>query len=210
MEIVARGAEAVLKKDELDGETVLIKERIKKGYRIEQLDKQLRMERTVHESKLLGEARRAGVDTPKLLAIDEKGCKITMEWIEGQRLKEMLNSETNNEKIGNIAELVGNSVGRLHAAGITHGDLTTSNMIISNGKIYFIDFGLGFFSSKAEDHGTDLAVFKEAVKATHFKHLNLVWDRFIKGYKQTNAQADAVLKALADIEKRGRYITRVD
>ncbi len=210
MEIVARGAEAVLRKDEMDGETVLIKERIKKGYRIEQIDRPLRTERTVHESRLLGEARRAGVDTPKLLAVDEKGCKITMEWIEGQRLKELLNSEMSDTERERLAVMIGNAAGRLHSTGIVHGDLTTSNMILSNGKLYFIDFGLGFFSAKNEDYGTDLAVLKEAVKATHFRHLSLIWDRFIKGYRQTNPQADAALEALEAVERRGRYMTRID
>jgi Kae1-associated kinase Bud32 len=210
MEIVARGAEAILKKDTLDNETVLIKERIKKGYRIEQVDRMLRTERTVHESRLLGEARRAGVNTPKILAVDEKGCKMTMEFIDGDRLKELFNSEENDERKAGLAESIGRSVGKLHSAGIVHGDLTTSNIILSNEKIFFIDFGLGFFSAKAEDHGTDIAVLKEAIKATHFKLLSLLWDRFIKGYKQTNPHAETVLKALNAIERRGRYATRVD
>ena len=210
MEIVARGAEAVLSKDELDGETVLVKERIKKGYRIEQIDNSLRKERTEHESKLLGEARRAGVNTPKVLDIDEKNCKITMEWIEGQRLKEVFNSDISDKEIEKLAVMIGNAAGKLHYAGIVHGDLTTSNMILSEGKIFLIDFGLGFFSPKEEDYGTDLAVFKEAVKATHFKLLSLVWDSFIKGYRQTNPQADDALLALIAIEKRGRYMTRVE
>lgn len=210
MEIVARGAEAVLRKDRMDDETVLIKERIKKGYRIEQIDTPLRTERTVHESRLLGEARRAGVNTPKILDVDEKGCRITMEWIEGQRLKELLNSDIEENERQRLSILIGNAAGRLHAAGIVHGDLTTSNMILCNDKIFFIDFGLGFFSTKNEDYGTDMAVLKEAVKATHFKHLNLIWDSFIKGYGQTNPHADASLEALKAIERRGRYVSRVD
>lgn len=210
MQIVARGAEAILKKDSIDGETVLIKERVKKGYRIPQIDLPLRTERTVHESRLLGEARRAGVDTPKIIAVDSAGCRITMEWIEGQRLKELLNSDISDMERERLVALIGNAAGRLHAAGMVHGDLTTSNMILSGGKIFFIDFGLGGFSKRPEDFGTDLAVLEEALKSTHFRHLGLLWQSFIKGYCQTNPQAQEALKALADIEKRGRYVTRVD
>ena len=39
---------------------------------------------------------------------------------------------------------MGNIVGQIHARGICHGDLTTSNfMIDSSDKAFVIDFGLG-------------------------------------------------------------------
>jgi len=203
MNIIKRGAEAVLY---LEKEN-LIKERIKKGYRIPQLDNELRKYRTRKEAKLISEARRLGIATPKVIEVNEKENKIVMEFIDGERVKELINKINDNEK-SYIAEEIGKSVGIMHSNGIMHGDLTTSNMILKDRKVYFIDFGLGDFSKRIEDYAIDLSVFKEALKSTHFKHLNLLWDSFIKGYKQTNPIHENVLKTLDNIEKRGRYVIR--
>jgi Kae1-associated kinase Bud32 len=203
MKIIKRGAEAVLY---LENDQ-LVKERIKKSYRLPEIDIKLRKLRTRKESKLLSEARRIGVDTPKILSTDEQEFKINMEFIDGKRLKEFFN-ETNDEKRKKVAEYVGKFVGLLHKNGIVHGDLTTSNMILKNDKVYFIDFGLGEFSKRVEDLATDLSVLKEAFKSTHFKYLDLLWSSFIKGYKQANDNFNKVLDTLNDIEKRGRYVKR--
>jgi Kae1-associated kinase Bud32 len=155
----------------------------------------------------LSEARRVGVETPKIFSIDEQGFKINMEFIDGKRLKEFFN-DTNDVKRKKVAEDVGKLVGLLHKNGIVHGDLTTSNMILKDDKIYFIDFGLGEFSKRVENLATDLSVLKEAFKSTHFKYLDLLWGSFIKGYKQANDNFNKVLDTLNDIEKRGRYVKR--
>jgi len=39
--VIQRGAEAVLYLQDFEGETVLVKERIKKGYRLAELDKKI-------------------------------------------------------------------------------------------------------------------------------------------------------------------------
>ena len=155
----------------------------------------------------MNEAKRVGVETPKIFSIDEKGFKIIMEFVDGKRLKEFFN-DTNDVKRKKVAEDVGKLVGLLHKNGIVHGDLTTSNMILKDDKIYFIDFGLGEFSKRVEDLATDLSVLKEAFKSTHFKYLDLLWSSFIKGYKQANDNFNKVLDTLNDIEKRGRYVKR--
>jgi Kae1-associated kinase Bud32 len=201
--IIKRGAEAVLYLED----NQLVKERIKKNYRLKEIDEKLRKLRTRKEAKLLNEAKRVGVETPKIFSVDEKGFKIVMEFIEGKRLKEFLN-ETNNENRRKEAEEIGKAVGLLHKNGIVHGDLTTSNMILKDNKIFFIDFGLGDFSNRIEDLATDLSVLKEAFKSTHFKYLDILWESFIKGYKLTNDKFNKVLDTLNDIEKRGRYVKR--
>jgi Kae1-associated kinase Bud32 len=203
MKIIKRGAEAVLYLDD----SQLVKERIKKNYRLTEIDEKLRKLRTRKEAKLLNEAKRVGVETPKIFSIDENGFKIIMEFIDGKRLKEFLN-ETNDKNRKKVAEEIGKTTGLLHKNGIIHGDLTTSNMILKDDKIFFIDFGLGEFSSRIEDLATDLSVLKEAFKSTHFKYLDLLWESFIKGYKQTNDNFNKVLDTLNDIEKRGRYVKR--
>ena len=40
---------------------------------------------------------------------------------------------------------MGDIVGQIHASGIVHGDLTTSNFMMEGDKALVIDFGLGEF-----------------------------------------------------------------
>jgi len=203
MKILKRGAEAVLYLDDSN----LVKERVKKNYRITQIDEKLRKLRTRKEARLILEANRYGIETPRIVSFDEKEFKISMEFIDGKRLKEFLN-ETDDENRKKITEEMGRIIGLLHKNGIIHGDLTTSNMILKDNKIFLIDFGLGEFSKRIENQAIDLSVLKEAFKSTHFKYLNLLWESFIKGYKQSNDNFNKVLDTLNDIEKRGRYVKR--
>src|SRR3989304_4815556 len=55
---------------------------------------------------------------------------------------------------------IGRIVGVMHKNGIMHGDLTTSNFIVSNGKMFVLDFGLANKTKKPEDHAVDLRLFK--------------------------------------------------
>ncbi len=206
MQILKRGAEAILY---LDSEKNLVKERIKKSYRLEQIDNKLRAERTRAEARLINEAGRAGVSVPKVFSVDKAGAKIIMEFLSGERLKEIFNSKLPLKEKEKLAEEIGKSIGLLHSHNLIHGDLTTSNVILSNNKIFFIDFGLGFQSNRAEDFATDLSVLKEALKSTHFKDLNSLWEQILSGYRKTFPESKKVFKALENIELRGRYVERV-
>ncbi|MEM5882928.1 MAG: KEOPS complex kinase/ATPase Bud32 [Candidatus Aenigmatarchaeota archaeon] len=207
MEIIYRGAEAILYLDYFEGKKVLVKERIEKKYRIEEIDKKLRKVRTRKEVNLLREARSIGIATPQVLFVDEKNHKIIMEFIEGVRLKEFLNS-ARKEEIEKVCFEVGKAIGKLHSSGIVHGDLTTSNMILKDDKIYFLDFSLGDFSKRIEDFGVDLNLLYEAIKSAHFKVLKLCWDNIVKGYKKEYKDAEKVLKKVEEIERRARYMER--
>ena len=212
-EIIARGAEAVLYVSEWEGQRVLVKERIKKNYRISQIDEKLRKDRTRLEARLLTEARKHGVPTPKILQTDD--YRIVMEFIEGKRIKELLNEsaeKTGEKTVEDVCQQIGRQIGKLHAADIVHGDLTTSNMILckADGKIYFIDFGLGDFSRRAEDKGVDMLLLRNAFKATHYKILSKCWENILKGYRQEYKDADEVIRKVGEIEKRARYAKRSD
>jgi len=207
MQIIKRGAEAVLFLTNFEDQQVLVKERIKKNYRIDQIDQEIRKTRTKSEVKLLTESRKVGVLTPKIFSVDEKNHKIIMEFIDGTRIKELLYA-ADKKTVEKICFEIGKLIGKLHSAGIIHGDLTTSNMILKENQIYFIDFGLGFFSKKIEDQGTDLNLLYEALKSTHFKILKPCWNNILKGYKQEYKDSDKVLKRIEDIEKRARYAKR--
>lgn len=207
MDIIYRGAESIIYLDNFEDQKVLVKERIKKNYRIEQIDSKLRKQRTKEEIKLLTEARKCGVATPKILHADEANYKIIMEFIDGKRIKELLNN-SDKKTIEKICFEIGRSIGKLHSAKIIHGDLTTSNMILKDDKVYFIDFGLGEFSNRVEDFGVDLNLLYEALKSTHFKILKTCWNNIIKGYKKEYKDAEKVLEKIEKIEKRARYVKR--
>jgi len=190
-EEIGRGAEAVIT---LEGDRVT-KVRLPKGYRMQALDERIRRERTVMESRIISEARRCGVPTPIVLDVDR--FSLTMEHIEGTKLKEVINPD--------LSERVGELVGKLHACGIVHGDLTTSNMILRGDKIYFIDFGLAFHDQSLEAQGVDVHVFFQTVKSTHDRSEELI-SAFCRGYAKTYSRAGDVLKRVGEIEARGRYL----
>jgi Kae1-associated kinase Bud32 len=82
-------------------------------------------------------------------------------------------------------------------------------MIRAGGQIYFIDFGLGTFSHRLEDQGVDLNLLREALRATHFNIMRLCWRAIITGYRQEYAHADQALTKADEIERRARYMVRV-
>lgn len=179
-------------------EKILIKKRIPKGYRNPELDQKIRARRTVHEARLLHEAKTA-VNTPVLYEINTKDCIIVMEYIEGIRAKEGLTED--------IALEIGKSIARLHQNGIVHGDITTSNIIIKDHDVYFIDFGLGEFSTEVEPQAVDLHLLKQTLKSTHHQAWKKLWKKIREGYNERE-NAGEIISRIKDIEKRGRYITR--
>ncbi|MDD5700400.1 MAG: KEOPS complex kinase/ATPase Bud32 [Candidatus Nanoarchaeia archaeon] len=215
--IVGRGAEAILIRK--DGK--LIKQRIKKSYRLPQIDEKLKKIRTRKESKLLEKAFSL-IPTPNLIKSSDKSMEIDMEFIEGKKLSEHLDQLPNAEE---ICQQIGKNIALLHDHNIIHGDLTTSNMIYvensqqdkknkantqdklsaNNGfKVFFIDYGLGFESDKAEDKAVDLHLIKQALEAKHFLHFEQFWKAIEEGYK-TSKHHTQVLTRLKAVEKRGRY-----
>ncbi len=180
----------------------VIKERIPKGYREKELDLKIRKQRTKREARLISNASRAGVMVPKILEIDDFIIKI--EHIDGPRVKDILDEK--NMKA--ICSEIGKSVAGLHNASIIHGDLTTSNMIQKDDSIYFIDFGLGFISDKAEDKATDLHLLEEAIESTHYRIASGALKIAFESYRKNCRDGKAVLSRLEQIRLRGRYVNR--
>jgi Kae1-associated kinase Bud32 len=121
---VFAGAEAIIYKE---GNKV-IKDRIKKSYRITQLDEKIRKLRTRSETKLL--IKTAQIINAPLPSIDNKDkFKIIMPFIYGKKLSEYLD-KFHLPKQKQILNQIGQDVAKLHQKDIIHGDLTTSNMIL--------------------------------------------------------------------------------
>ncbi len=205
--IIAKGAEATLFLEELFGFQVIRKHRIPKSYRVRLLDTTLRHRRTIREARLLNAARRAGVPTPIVFSVNPETATIIMEYIEGNRLKEHLAELSTDSRQMTLGE-IGRSVARLHKNHLSHGDLTTSNMILHpSGKVYFIDFGLAATTQTIEDFGTDIHLLRQALSSTHY----LIWEEcyraFKEGYRSTFGRAAGkVFHKVDEIESRGRYI----
>jgi N6-L-threonylcarbamoyladenine synthase/protein kinase Bud32 len=185
-----QGAEAVVT---LNGHEAT-KHRSSKRYRMPGLDHRLLTERTRAEAKLIVQARSAGVLTPVIRDITRD--TIVMEAIEGPQLKEALTRE-------NLA-LAGEAVGRLHTAGIVHGDLTTSNLIIRDRQCVLIDFGLAHVTSEIESRGVDLHVLFQTLQSTTSEAASLR-TAFIEGYTTTLEGAAEVVEREEEIIHRGRY-----
>ena len=98
----------------------------------------------------------------------------------------------------------GKQIGVLHLNNIVHGDLTTSNMIVNDGIIYFIDFSLGEISSEMESKGVDLHVLMEAYESTHPEILD-EFEHVLMGYREIYSEAEDIEKKINEIIDRGRY-----
>lgn len=206
--LIAKGAEASLYLEEFFGRPVIRKHRRPKPYRLSQLDAKLRTDRTIREARLLSVARQAGVATPVLYQVDVDTATIIMEYIDGLRVKELI-PELTKTKRQNLFQEIGKAIARLHLHEVTHGDLTTSNMLLRSRKlIYFIDFGLAATTQNLEDYGTDLHLLRRALLSTHYSHWEDCYSAFQEGYRITFGERSAkVFRKVKAIESRGRYIT---
>ncbi len=188
---IGRGAEAVIILE--DG--IVRKWRLPKSYRKQELDERIREERTLREARITSEARRHGVPTP--IIRDVSRFELKMEHVVGEKLKDIISPD--------LSEKVGEIVGKLHKGGIIHGDLTTSNMILGDGRIYLIDFGLALYDPSVEAQGVDVHVYFQTLESTHDRPDELI-ESFKKGYSRTYGGADAVIERVKEIKARGRYL----
>ncbi|HYM40368.1 MAG TPA: KEOPS complex kinase/ATPase Bud32 [Thermoplasmata archaeon] len=198
-----RGAEAELRKTEFLGRVAVEKFRVPKAYRLVALDEELRRSRIRTEARLLSEARAAGVSVPVIYDVNLVDNKIVMEFIDGPTLKEVL--DRGGDAAREAAKEIGRIAGRLHKAGVIHGDLTTSNMILRDGRIVLIDFSLGGKGDTAEERGVDLHLLREALTSAH-KNATLYYREVLSGYREIlGAEARASIAKVKEIEERGRY-----
>lgn len=202
--VIYKGAEAEICLARYMGHEVVQKRRIRKSYRIKNIDSRLISYRTKEEAKLMSQARLYGVSIPIIYDVDLENGIITMEYLRGKRVKDILNNLSEEER-KRICKKIGESIARFHNNDIIHGDITTSNMILLDDRIHFIDFGLGEKSGEIETKGVDLHVLMEAIESTHSKYSNC-FKYVLDGYKkELKGDANKVIKKIDEIVKRGRY-----
>lgn len=198
-ELIYKGAEAELWKVEYLGFTCVKKQRVPKRYRIREIDEAIRSYRIKRECAMIIHARKA-INTPYIYDIDLQSCSFLMEFINGAKVRDLFYKGI---LIKEVSKKIGRAVKAMHDLNIIHGDLTTSNMILRDSDLFFIDFGLAFRSSRIEDKATDIRVFKEMLLSTHHENFDIIWNMFKKSYADED-----VLSKLKEIEKRCRYIER--
>ena len=208
--ILSIGAEAVLTlQKNKEKQMVVLKKRLPKSYRIKEIDQRLRSSRTRREVKVLEKLAPFGF-VPKVFFTDAEK-NIEMEYLSGERLSTTLEQHD----VVVLGQEIGEKIKQMHEQGIIHGDLTTSNMIlmqnektkqekakqekIKQSSIYFIDFGLSFFSQKEEDKAVDLHLLEEALESKH----HTVSKKMFAAVKAAYADKE-VLKRLQEVEARGR------
>ncbi|MBI4447789.1 Kae1-associated serine/threonine protein kinase [Candidatus Woesearchaeota archaeon] len=181
----------------------IIKERVPKKYRIPQLDLEIRKKNTRAEVRLLTRAKGV-INVPDLFNSSDKEMVIEMEFLDGKKLRDVLDAMNVFDRKKALKQ-IGSMVAELHKSNLIHGDLTTSNMILKDGKIFFLDFGLGFFSTKDEDKAVDIYLLKQALKSKHYKHWKKSFNEILSNYCKNFNESSMVIKRLERVESRGRY-----
>lgn len=206
---VARGAEAKLTAVTWLGLEAVRKDRDPKSYRPKALDERLRRERTRAEVRLLAEARRLGVRTPIVYDVDLRAHRIVLEHLPGPTFRELL--EASPAEVGTLeaaARTFGTALGRLHASGISHGDLTSSNVLFPGGPegpVALLDLSMGSRNASLEERGIDLHLVEEDLKALH-RRGEALFKAFLAGYDAGNAAGAAEVRRRArEIKGRIRY-----
>ena len=202
-----RGAEADLSLARIGSWRVVIKRRVRKEYRNPSLDEQIRHDRTLSEASIIHEAKTAGTRVPSIVGVDIENNAIAMTHLDGQVARELLD-EMGIHKARELLRSIGEQIGLLHSAGIVHGDLTTSNVIVSpSGAPFIVDFGMSRRSTEPEDRGVDLHLLQRSIVASHNKNPVSMMNAMIRGYEQAAGKkvADTTRRKAREIARRGRY-----
>jgi TP53 regulating kinase-like protein len=158
---------------------------------------------------MMHEVRKLGVPVPSIQHIDPDSSTIIMDYVKGPTLKVELDTLSVSVRRGRC-ETLGKMLGHMHEGGIVHGDMTISNVLSEDGKLFMIDFGLGDFSPEIEDRGVDLLLLNRAMKSTHYTIHADLFKAFLKGYASSVGTKMGIetLEKMREIEKRGRYFER--
>lgn len=198
MKLIGRGAEAEIYEDKGS----VVKRRVEKNYRIKEIDTPIRRFRTKREGKVIDKLRAIGVSVPSVENVDVDEGVLKIEKIEGKKLRDKLNVKNYSK----LCKDLGKMIAEMHNKDIIHGDLTTSNMIFENKskKIFLIDFGLSFFSSKIEDKAVDIHLFRQALESKHNQFWENGFKAFISGYSSKSKCFKEIIGRFDQVENRGR------
>jgi Kae1-associated kinase Bud32 len=165
------------------------------------------------EARARRDARLAGVRTPAVLDLDEPSGAIVLERIEGPTVRAAYDGLPDGDR-ARVARALGSALGHLHAAGLVHGDPTTSNFIVERlppeGEplLAVIDMSMGGRAEGVEERGVDLRLLYEAFGSTHHLHAD-EFDLVLEGYSAAcPGLAGESIARMDAIAARGRYQAR--
>ena len=206
MKILKKGAEADVYISSWNGKKSVLKIRKEKKYRNSSLDTRIRKQRTIREAQIISYVKSFGISTPLIYFVNYKNFSIYMQYVKGKLIRDM-----DEKSIPKTCLQIGMIAGTLHQNGIMHGDLTTSNFILTSKHLFVIDFGLANRTEKPDDHAIDLRLFKEILNSAHANVMKKSWKNFIIGYEKSVGKkyCKKILELVSVIESRGRYATVV-
>ena len=215
----------------LPSHDAFLKHRPPKPYRHPILDAKLTRHRILAEARVLVKLHREGVAVPAVYAMDWEVGWMIGEWIDGGNIRALLDdevpvwlsgeySEEKESRLFNLMGRVGTLVGRMHDAGVVHGDLTTSNLMLrssgsvhesnvtagkdaASGYVVLIDFGLASQSKSDEDRAVDLYVLERAFGSIH-PQTERLFETVLQSYGKSYKTANIALKRLEEVRMRGR------
>lgn len=241
-----------------------LKIRPSKPYRHPILDRRLTRQRILQEARCLVKLCRDGVRVPAVLALDWEGqggesgmggAWLLMEWIEGLPVRDILErweswmkkqqqhlvslegqreKEEEERRVRDLMKRVGATVGGLHKAGVVHGDLTTSNLMLRPGQQRRVAEGnnkevegeqqhiavadqspcmdgevvlIDFGLASRSPHDEDQAVdlyVLERAIGSTHPRTEPFFGDLLQGYRENYKGANTVLRRLEDVRMRGR------
>ncbi|MEM0065833.1 MAG: Kae1-associated kinase Bud32 [Sulfolobales archaeon] len=206
--VIYLGAEALVAEGEFLGYRAVFKQRLRKPYRVPELDQEIVSKRTVAEARALVNLRHHGVRVPKVLFVDPLAGLIVMEKIDGVVLRDALQT-IDRESSCYAMSLLGEEVGKMHKLGVAHGDVTTSNAILGfDGSVYLVDLGLSKHVEDVEDMAVDVHLLIRVLESSHYAHREELLKCFLKGYRKLlgDEEVREVMDKVAEIRTRGRYV----
>ncbi|MCL5677850.1 MAG: Kae1-associated serine/threonine protein kinase [Candidatus Thermoplasmatota archaeon] len=201
-DVLKIGAEARISRTYFLGRKAVLKQRVRKSYRDERLDRRITVQRIRNEARCMVAARNAGLNVPRIYDVDEDEGRIVMEFIDGRRLNQLLYEADRQYRIS-LETLLGSSIGLMHSSGISHGDITTSNVIVRDDLLYFIDFSFASRFANEETMGVDIRLLREVYRSTHTEfesELGLIEDAYLR-----NGGKHEILEKADEIQSRARY-----
>lgn len=219
--LITQGAEALLYRTTFltPSTPAALKIRPPKPWRHPALDKRLTRQRVLAEARVLLKCAKEGVRVPAVLGVSWEEGWVAAEWIEGPTVKAAVRGRDGQDEEGLRALMrrIGKAVGKLHAVGVVHGDLTTSNMMLApekggavgkegglEGEIVLIDFGLAAQTVQEEDRAVDLYVLERAFGSTHPREEGM-FGEVLEGYREAFPKGSkGTLRRLEDVRMRGR------
>jgi len=214
------GAEAEVWAGTWMGLDAVRKLRRPRKWRHPDLDIRLGYRRMMSESRLLIRLKRRGVHVPAVWDLDPQSGRMILERMPGLPLIEILRDDKSPKEFIDLAlRNTGALIRQLHREAITHGDLSTNNILIDeNAKPSLIDFGLAAIDYEIERFGIDLHVIDEILGASHPDHKDAI-RKILDGYASEEERlgsppeqsggavptAQQVLKRLEDVRSRVRY-----